>query len=190
MIEIRAERGLGVDSRRCSGCAEASEPSKFTVFCPSTRFIMTLEFMHSHSHLTRLLEEIETHAQLLVHEVEDEAAIIEALRGFTVQFAQEIREHIREEETELFPRVGELLGRFGVDKVYRLIAEHKDIDELLRDILLMLEVRPDEKTGKPNFKRLDDYVRMLKYAFYGHSNHERLVLEKAAEASDLANERD
>ncbi|MFU8804427.1 MAG: hemerythrin domain-containing protein [Bradymonadaceae bacterium] len=130
---------------------------------------------HSHSTLNRLLEEIEVHALALCTEVEDRNSLMTDLNQYTHLFIDEITTHITEEEQDLFGWISRRLPT----QVDQLFVEHREIEVLLEGLTALVKAGLDHSViSEILIRDINDQVRLLKFAYYAHSNHERLLLER------------
>lgn len=147
---------------------------------------MNSAFDHSHSDLSRLLDELDSHVDALRHRSGDVESLLEAFSWYAREFGDELREHMGEEEGSIFPSVRQRLNDNDAPRIDQLINEHRDLLTLVEELWAELENSASADCIDASIKRLDDCVRVLRYAFYAHTNHERMVFEKASIAEEGA----
>lgn len=139
------------------------------------------ELFHSHSDMTRKVEEIEAHATALFRTSPICREIFSDLVGFAREFAEEVTEHIAEEE-EVFPIYEYLLSpqtRLMLNRVYQ---QHRELEGSLAILLEHLDVAEEDVIDNELVERIYIRARQIRYAFTLHSIQEREFLEEVAAA--------
>lgn len=160
----------------------------------------TVQTLHSHSTLIRLLEEIETHAAALTahdagyvdghdathddgYDDDGQDAIVDVLLQFCVHFAEELHAHIAEEERGIF----EMAKAAGLARrVDTLHAEHRELEQLVASLLALVGGLDPDALEAAELASLRQIVARLSEAFFRHSGHEHQVydnLERSAAES-------
>lgn len=142
---------------------------------------------HSHSDLTRQIEELETHAAALRTAREDRALILEDLVGFAQGFAAELTAHIKEEEEEVFPEYSSDLNSSTRELLIQVYEQHRELEKALQTLLSFLKAAveaewPDDDLIESIYVR----ARILRYLFTLHSESEREFFVSATQAEELA----
>lgn len=141
------------------------------------------ELLHSHSDLTRQVEELVAHARALRTVDGDEVdTLLSDLDEFACQFATSVRAHIVEEEQELFPRCQPHLTVPQRAKLERIRQQHRDLEESIDKLLEYLDAacqadELDVDLAESVYVR----ARLLRYTFNLHSNEERGFFEQLIE---------
>lgn len=138
------------------------------------------EFLHSHSDLTRQVEELEAHACALRCSEDDTTDVLEALVEFAQRFSAEVHEHIAEEEEVLFPQCYPYLTASARTLLHRIRNQHRDLEKSLQRFMEYL----DEAREQPH--NIHEYLsesiclraRLLRYTLAVHSDEERRFFEE------------
>ena len=144
------------------------------------------ELLHSHSDLTRLVEELETHARALRTAESDETAdLLDDITRYARKFDTSVRQHIAEEEDELFPRCRPHLDVKGRMKLERIREQHRELEQVLDKLFDYLHAAHaadelDTDLAEAVYVR----ARLLRYTFDLHSGEERGFFEQMLEGRD------
>lgn len=136
------------------------------------------DLVHGHSRLVWLMDDIDAHLAGLAAEPLDRELLEEEFLTYSRAFAEELREHIDEEEGDLFPLVRSIAGGPEMDSLVELQRQHQ---QLLID-LGRWGVLIEELTGAPDERRafvigaLCDHSRTIREHLVIHSKHERSFL--------------
>lgn len=131
--------------------------------------------LHSHSDLTRQIEELETHASALrTADGDDRDLILEDLIGFAHEFAADITAHIAEEEEEAFPKYLSLLNDATTKMLDQIYEQHRELEKALTTFLSFLKAAAEAKEPDDDLiESIYARARILHYLFALHSNAER-----------------
>ncbi len=130
--------------------------------------------LHSHSDMTRQLEELEAHAQAL--RLADEATpyVLSDLVTFTDQFGAQMQAHIAEEEEQFFPHLKPRYTPAHHKKLDEILQQHRDLEhsfQVFREHLEEAEASPHQLP--PDLvEAIFTRVRLLRYAFTIHCMEE------------------
>lgn len=139
--------------------------------------------LHSHSDLTRQIEELESHANALRITHEDRGFILEDLLTFARRFAVELSAHISQEESVVFPMYLHLLNDTARAMLQRIHKEHREMEDSLERLLAFLDAAEEaEILDDDLIESIHIRARLLNYAFAGHTERERLFFEEVAQS--------
>jgi iron-sulfur cluster repair protein YtfE (RIC family) len=130
--------------------------------------------LHSHSEMTRQLEELEAHAQALRMAEEATPYVLADLITFADQFGAEMQAHIAEEEQEFFPTLRSRYTATHHKKLVEILQQHRDLEhsfQTFRDYLARAEKCTGE-LGADLIEAIFTRVRLLRYAFTIHCMEE------------------
>lgn len=135
---------------------------------------------HGHSRLIWLLDDIEAHLEGLCSVEEAHELILDELVSFTQSFAEELFEHIDEEEAEIFPSAEAIAAGDDHTHLGALDREHRMIEEDVRAFVDTLEqIAADESAWNDScFRDLYGQVRSIRELLAAHSVHERSFLSQ------------
>lgn len=133
------------------------------------------DLLHSHSDLTRQIEELEAHACALRTAERDTEYVLTDLVEFADRFVADVRTHIAEEEEVVFPQCRPHLTASARALLHRILNQHRKLENSLDRLLEYLE------TARQNPNQIHDYLvesiclrtRLLRYTFAVHSDEER-----------------
>lgn len=138
-------------------------------------FPLADEILHSHSDLTRQLEEMEAHACALRSPDNDTAEVLDDLNQLAERFVAEVHEHIAEEEEVVFPKCRPHLTASARAMLHRILSQHRELETSLQRLIEYI----DRARQHPN--QIHRYLiesiclrtRLLRYTFTVHSEEER-----------------
>lgn len=127
--------------------------------------------LHSHSDMTRQLEELEAHAMALRMADEATPYVLDDLVNFATQFARDVEAHIAEEELEFFPQLAARCPGNGRQTIDHLLAQHREIEDSLQVLLGYLDdaSAADGELAPELVEAIYVRARLLRYAFTIHS---------------------
>jgi len=128
-------------------------------------------FVHGHSNLVRLLDEVEAHVEGLAS-CETPNFMIAEMMPYWNAFKTELLEHVEEEETLVFPQLGGHSDR-GIQK---LSAQHKDLETRIDEITQFIETYSHDDE---NFRRFQWLIENFRVAFKRHSAEEREYIARS-----------
>lgn len=152
----------------------------------------TEELLHSHSDLTRLIEELETHARALREAPQEETTdLLAEVHNYASQFSSSVREHIVEEEQELFPRCRPYLTVPERVKLERIREQHRDLEDVIDKLFDYLNAaRNADVLDSDLAESVYVRARLLRYTFNLHSEEERGFFEQIIQRENGANDDD
>ena len=139
------------------------------------------ELFHSHSDMTRQVEELESHALALRSADGDEQAmILDDLVDFATQFSAHVRGHIIEEENDLFPRCRPHLTASAQAMLHRIQDQHRELETSIDTLMGRLETaqNSEEDLNKDLIDSIYVRAQLLRYNFNTHSIAEREFFEE------------
>lgn len=135
--------------------------------------------LHSHSAMTRQLEELEAHAQALRLADENSPYVLDDLITFADQFGAEMQAHITDEEWEFFPQLEPYYTPAHRRKLIEILQQHRDLEhsfhvfrKLLARARAITDVLPNDLVESVYVR-----VRLLRYAFTIHCMDEEEFFE-------------
>lgn len=133
------------------------------------------QMLHSHSDLTRQVEELEALARAVRSAEGDAGDVFDSLLEFAAHFSAEAREHMAEEEDDLFPRCQPYLTASSKAMLHRIRHQHRDLENSLQKLNCYLEEAREYSDAPPRYLIESIYLRcrLLRYAFAVHSDEER-----------------
>jgi iron-sulfur cluster repair protein YtfE (RIC family) len=147
--------------------------------------------VHSHSDLTRQMEELESHALALrqaqlTREVDPEHydLVLEDLRTFTASFTEELIQHMVEEEQVIFPMYDHLLTPTAREILPEVLRQHKEIRDHLKlfdQTLNAIGVAPSPPSRL--FESLHTRAKILRYTLTLHTALEQEYFQEVADAA-------
>lgn len=148
----------------------------------TTKFELTRELIHSHSDMTRQLDELEAHAQALRCAEGDLQEIFEDLLIYTRQFGAELLAHINEEETNAFPAYRQRHGAKAQSMLHRIYEQHRDLEHSFSMLISFLEAAEDleDPIDSDLIESIYIRARLLRYAFIVHSTDEEEFFQAMA----------
>lgn len=142
---------------------------------------------HSHSDLTRQIEELETHAAALRESSEERELILEDLLSFAREFAAELTAHIAEEEEIFFPQYLDSLDAPARELLEQVHEQHRELEKALSSLLSFLKAAAEAQD--PDDDLIESiYARacILRYLFTIHSESEREFFTVASQLKQSA----
>ncbi len=141
---------------------------------------MADEMLHSHSDLTRQLDELEAHARTLRCADGDKSEVLDDLANFARHFAGDVEEHIIEEEEILFPRCHPYLTASSRTLLHRIRNQHRDLERSLRRFMQYLDDAQQQRGELQSYLVEAIYLRarLLRFSFAVHSDEERRFFEE------------
>ena len=126
-------------------------------------------FVHGHSNLVRLLDEVEAHVEGLAN-CETPTFMIAEMTPYWNAFKAELLEHVEEEETLVFPQLG------GHSAIQKLTEQHNDLKTRIDEITRVIETYThDDET----FRRFQRLIENFRVAFKRHSADEREFIARS-----------
>lgn len=124
------------------------------------------KFVHGHSRLLRLLDDVEAHVDGLVA-CEAPEFMLNELRPFWNDFTAELVEHVDEEETEVFPNLGPGQSDRGLR---RILTQHRELQARVDEIDDFIDTYQHTEDNIKHFKWM---IEDFRAAFRKHSADER-----------------
>ena len=131
-------------------------------------------FVHGHSSLVRLLDEVEAHIDGL-QGCQTPDFMIEEMKPYWNAFKLELIEHIDEEETEMFPH---LTGR-NDRNLRTLQKQHADLKSRVDEITQFIQTY---RHSEEHFKKFQWLIDDFRAAFKRHSADERAFIQRSVGA--------
>lgn len=124
------------------------------------------KFVHGHSNLLLLLDEVEAHVDGLAG-CETPEFMLAELQPFWNEFTAELVEHLEEEETDVFPNLGPSQSARGLK---RILEQHRDLQVRVDEINGFIDTYEHSEDNVKHFKWL---IEDFRAAFRRHSSDER-----------------
>lgn len=137
-----------------------------------------LDLVHGHSRIIWLLDEFEAHLRALHSEPTGAPYILEELEKYWDELRDHLREHIVEEEEELFPMVRLTATDFERRELVELQREHAELVRKLSGVEATVHrlFTAAEADRCPLVKSLAEQAGALREELVEHSRHERAFL--------------
>ncbi len=136
------------------------------------------DLAHGHSRIIWLMDELDAHLEGLASDPTGAEFIVEAFQAYWTQFSDDLREHIREEEQDLFPLVrlhatdSDLSGLQGLqDEHARLIG---DLDAF--DVIADSFFAAPKGQNVSLVAKLQNLMESIRVHLVEHSRNERRFL--------------
>lgn len=127
---------------------------------------------HGHSRLILLIDDLKAHIQGLC-ETSEQELLIEELLNYARFFTDELREHIAEEEADVFAVVAGFADEATVAELDSLFDEHRRIE---RELAALWQTLDGLRASEETCKTLAGQVESLQSELLAHSVHERQFL--------------
>lgn len=136
------------------------------------------DVVHGHSRFTWLMDEIVAHLRAWLEAPEAADLILDELVVYWTEFRDELRDHITEEETELFPLIAADAGHGEEQALAHLHTQHATLRRLIdlvdTQLVDLLGVDPDERSSFAS--ALAGKTDELREELRAHSRDEREFL--------------
>lgn len=141
------------------------------------------DLAHGHSRLTWLMDEIDAHLNGLVAEPSSAEYVLDEFRAYWAEFRENLRDHIIEEEDELFPLVRLHATDSDLTELGELQVEHArlliELEKFGLEMDSLFASEGDERA--PVTRRMQASAKILREHLASHSRHERQFLRKVEE---------
>ena len=132
-------------------------------------------FAHGHSRLTWLMDDLEAHVAGLRSATDAHELILEELTGFATRLTEELREHMGEEESNVFSLVRLRASNVQAEELDEIQREHQRLLGDLEAMWAAIEAARADPTPQI-VQCLADTILTLKTNLQHHSSHERRFL--------------
>lgn len=138
------------------------------------------DLIHGHSRLTWLMDELDAHLTGLAAEPTGAEYVLDEFRAYWAEFRDDLRDHIIEEEDELFPLVRLHATDSDLTELGELQVEHArlliELEKFGLEMDALAESEGEERC--PVIRRMQTGAKTMREHLVAHSRHERQFLRE------------